>query len=75
MFKSLSLIIILIISGCSMSNDEIIKEHEKCKNAGMSTIVNNNGYSNNVKSVVCMPPKNNLIINNGEDNNETTSKN
>ena len=44
----------LLLAGCSMSNDNIIQEINKCKKAGMSVrlISNVNGW---IIDVVCIP--------------------
>lgn len=41
---------------CSfMSNDDIIEETKKCKDADMDIIILKNGLSGDVRAVVCMP--------------------
>jgi len=54
----LILILSLFLAGCgSLSNDDIIKETQKCKEAGMSTITFINGLTSRIIEIQCAPKK------------------
>lgn len=60
MRKAILIIACLLVSGCSMSNDEIIKQTNKCYAAGMKVDVKINGLNGGVRAIVCWPSKNKL---------------
>ena len=35
--------LVLVLSGCPMTNDQIIENHKKCQAAGMKSFLMNNG--------------------------------
>jgi len=55
MVKSIFLVFIILLSGCSMSNDEIIEESNKCYEAGMKVQVKINGISGEINGIICWP--------------------
>lgn len=57
MSKELIIVLCLLVSGCSMSNEEIIKESNKCYAAGMRVEVKINGLNGGVRAIVCWPAK------------------
>lgn len=58
------IIIILIISafaltGCGMTNDEVIAEAKKCEEAGYNVIQSNNSFGYGTYKVICDVETNN----------------
>lgn len=55
MTKALSICALLLLAGCSMSNDEIIAETKKCEAAGMEAQQLAHMWSYSVVKIQCVP--------------------
>lgn len=55
--KKLIIILIagIVLTGCSMTNDEIIAEAKKCEDAGLISGVASNLYTGSIIRVTCIP--------------------
>lgn len=53
--KKILFILLVLISGCAMSNEAIIKEYDKCKNAGLSSHSLKNQLTDSIIKVQCQP--------------------
>jgi hypothetical protein len=49
------LIVAIVLAGCAMPNEEIIKSTKLCEDAGMDTRVLTNPYTLSVMDVICIP--------------------
>lgn len=46
--------LLLLLAGCGLSNDEIIRETKKCKDAGMEVDVIYNGITYDIGKIQCV---------------------
>ena len=55
----LLIVLFLTLISCTkeLNNDQIIKEFQKCKAAGMGVQVDLNGFTNQPYAVTCIPPQ------------------
>ena len=56
--KKLIVILVLLLAACTsptMTNDEIIKETNKCEDAGLKAQTIYNGVTGEVRYIRCMP--------------------
>ena len=53
--KTILLLLFLMLSGCAMSNDDIIAETKKCEDAGMIAVPHYNGFTERIVVIQCAP--------------------
>lgn len=53
--KRLLFVLLILISGCAMSNEAIIKEYDKCRNAGLGTHTLRDKITDSITKVQCQP--------------------
>ena len=55
--RALTALFITMLSACGASNDELIKQHNQCLDAGMDEAVYLSGLSMVPTRIICVPKK------------------